>query len=108
MHIPSRLSLNVFAATTAMFVISISVSVLPGAEFFVAPHGNDANPGTKEQPLATLQRARDAIRELKKAGPLPVFGVRPCFLFSERFAIQVYEDLFPVVSSWPCPGRHGG
>ncbi len=74
MHIPSRLSLNVFAATAAMFVISMSGSALPGAEFFVAPHGNDANPGTKEQPLATLQRARDAIRELKKAGPLPVGG----------------------------------
>lgn len=40
------------------------------SEYFVASHGNDANPGTKAQPFATLERARDAIRELKHAGPL--------------------------------------
>ncbi|HOC00923.1 MAG TPA: right-handed parallel beta-helix repeat-containing protein [Verrucomicrobiota bacterium] len=40
------------------------------ADFHVAPHGNDANPGTRAKPLATLERARDAVRELKHAGPL--------------------------------------
>ncbi len=30
-----------------------------GAELFVAPGGNDANPGTIDRPLATLQRAVD-------------------------------------------------
>jgi hypothetical protein len=28
----------------------------------VATNGNDANPGTKAKPFATLKRARDAIR----------------------------------------------
>ena len=37
-----------------------------GAEFYVAPNGKDANPGTKAEPFATLVRARDAAR---KAGP---------------------------------------
>jgi hypothetical protein len=40
------------------------------ATFHVASSGNDGNPGTKEQPLATLAGARDAIRKLKQAGPL--------------------------------------
>ena len=31
-------------------------------EFHVAVTGNDANPGTMEQPFATLHRARDAVR----------------------------------------------
>lgn len=39
-------------------------------EFHLAPSGSDTNSGTREQPFATLQRARDAIRELKKTGPL--------------------------------------
>lgn len=30
--------------------------------FFVAPDGNDANPGTKAKPFATLEQARDAVR----------------------------------------------
>jgi hypothetical protein len=33
------------------------------AEFWVAPGGNDANPGTRSKPFASLERARDAARE---------------------------------------------
>lgn len=47
----------------------------PGAEFFVAPGGRDENAGTETQPFATLNRARDAVRSLNKAGPLPSGGV---------------------------------
>jgi hypothetical protein len=43
------------------------VSLVPGsgavaAEWHVSPTGDDANPGTKERPFATLERARDAAR----------------------------------------------
>ncbi|MCX5677112.1 MAG: hypothetical protein NTX87_19155, partial [Planctomycetota bacterium] len=41
------------------------------AEYFVAPTGNDANPGTKEKPFASMEKARDAIRALKAKGGLP-------------------------------------
>src|ERR1035437_692517 len=41
------------------------------AEYFVAPLGNDANPGIREKPFATLEKARDAIRALKAKGALP-------------------------------------
>jgi hypothetical protein len=34
------------------------------AEFWVALDGNDANPGTLAKPFATLERARDAVRQL--------------------------------------------
>ena len=40
-------------------------------EYFVEPTGNDANPGTKEKPFATIEKARDAIRALKAKGGLP-------------------------------------
>lgn len=36
--------------------------------FHVATDGNDANPGSKEKPFATLARARDAVRERIRAG----------------------------------------
>lgn len=32
---------------------------------YVAPDGNDNNPGTKDKPFATLTKARDALRELR-------------------------------------------
>ncbi len=43
----------------------------------VAPWGSDSNDGTREQPFATLARARDAVRELKakRHGVLPEGGV---------------------------------
>ena len=44
------------------------------ATFYVAPGGSDAAPGTRDAPFASLERARDALRDLKKAGPLPEGG----------------------------------
>lgn len=38
------------------------------ASFYVSPKGSDSNPGTFLKPFATLQRARDAVRETIKAG----------------------------------------
>ncbi len=35
-------------------------------DFYVAPNGNDANDGSLRKPFATLQRAAEAVRELKK------------------------------------------
>ncbi len=35
------------------------------AEVWVAPDGDDGNPGTDKEPFATLERARDAARALK-------------------------------------------
>ena len=46
----------------------------PGLELYVAPNGSDENPGTKQRPFATLERARDAIRVLR-ANDLPPGGV---------------------------------
>jgi len=47
----------------------------PGREFYVSPDGDDANPGTKARPFATLEKARDAVRQLKKESSLPAGGV---------------------------------
>ncbi|WP_216648815.1 Ig-like domain-containing protein [Agromyces agglutinans] len=50
-------------------------SSAPGATLTIAPDGDDTADGSPEHPLRTLEGARDAIRELKAAGPLPAGGV---------------------------------
>ncbi len=45
------------------------------ATLCVATDGNDTHPGTAEKPFATLERARDEIRRMRAAGPLPVGGI---------------------------------
>ena len=47
----------------------------PGKVFYVSKDGNDANPGTKAKPFATLEAARDAIRQIKSTSGLPKGGV---------------------------------
>ncbi|MBN1341048.1 MAG: right-handed parallel beta-helix repeat-containing protein [Phycisphaerae bacterium] len=46
-----------------------------GVELHVAPNGVDTQPGTRQQPFRTLERARDEIRAIKKRGGLPAGGV---------------------------------
>ena len=43
---------------------------LSARDFFVAPNGSDQNPGTKIQPLASLNGVRDLIRGLRSLGKL--------------------------------------
>jgi len=47
----------------------------PAVPLYVATDGSDSNPGTEAKPFATLHRARDAVRDLKRAGPLAAGGV---------------------------------
>ena len=47
---------------------SPDIDLRVGTYFFVAPGGNDGNPGTEQQPFLTLERARAAVREALQTG----------------------------------------
>ena len=49
-------------------LICLAVSAANAAEFYVSTGGSDDNPGTKREPFATIQRARDALRVLNDEG----------------------------------------
>ncbi len=58
-----------------MFVLlCLSFEAIRAADLYVSPTGNDKNPGTKKKPFATLEKARDAVRAIRKKG-LPEGGV---------------------------------
>ncbi|MCR4413125.1 MAG: hypothetical protein NUV77_11955, partial [Thermoguttaceae bacterium] len=63
--VPGLLILWLLAARAAM-----------SADYYVAPDGSDAAPGTREKPFATIARAQKAVRELKarqdRKGPIVV------------------------------------
>ena len=48
----------------AFFIVLLTCSNAE-AQIYIAPNGNDNNPGTKEAPLATLTGARNALRKIK-------------------------------------------
>ena len=64
-------SVCMFATTVTSGVLGAEKSRPTTNAFWVATGGNDAGAGTESSPFATLWRARDALRELKKAGGLP-------------------------------------
>ncbi len=45
------------------------------ADLFVSLAGSDGNPGSEAMPFATLERARDAIRELRRTSRIPAGGM---------------------------------
>lgn len=61
-------------------VASINISSLAYSEpdfvtLYVSDEGNDKNAGTYEAPFATIERARDEIRNIKRTSGLPKDGV---------------------------------
>ena len=48
--------------------MTLLCSTAVAVELHVATHGLDTNPGTAAQPFATLEQARDSLRQLRAAG----------------------------------------
>lgn len=62
------------SASTLRVLFSLSLSFTAAAlEVYVAPAGNDANPGTAQAPVATLAHARDLIRTQRGADSATVW-----------------------------------
>ncbi len=49
--------------------------VEPGERFYVGPGGSDSNSGTRSQPFASLERAREEVRKINRSGQRPKGGV---------------------------------
>ena len=50
-------------------LLLLGTGPLLATDFHVATNGNDQNPGTPEEPFATLERARDAVRASRSGRP---------------------------------------
>jgi hypothetical protein len=61
------------------------------AEYHVSTSGSDENPGTADRPFATLERARQAVRDLKAAEGLPDGGVRVWVHSGDHFRQRTFE-----------------
>ncbi len=64
----------------------------------VSPSGDDAQPGTKDRPFATLERARDAIRRLKDDNGLPTGGI----------TVELHAGLYELARPFELTEEDGG
>ncbi|MGA3244697.1 MAG: right-handed parallel beta-helix repeat-containing protein [Bacteroidota bacterium] len=79
-----------------VFGVALSLAVCTGAEkegktLYVSPAGADNNPGTREKPFRTLERARDEIRTLKRTDKLPDGGVTVFLRGGKYFREETFE-----------------
>ncbi len=82
---------------------------LASTTLWVSPDGDDASPGTRERPLATLAGARNAIRRLQPlTGPVQVWILPGTYLLSEP-VVFTPEDSgtaeFPIVYAAASPEK---
>jgi hypothetical protein len=64
-----------FIGPLTSFIAGLLLCCAARADLFVSPTGSDASPGSKAKPFATLERARNAFHELKRAGRIPKPGL---------------------------------
>ena len=57
---------NSFLVSLALLLVTATAWAAVQTAFYVAPSGNDANPGSEAQPFASLERARQAVRAINK------------------------------------------
>lgn len=72
----------------------------PCAVFWISTSGNDANPGTREKPFLTLQRAQAAVRSL----PSSTFKDQDVYVYIEEGTYRLQE---PLVLTSRDSGHHG-
>ena len=58
----------------ALIIIFLALTIcnVSAYEFAVSTNGDDNNPGSRDEPFATLARAREAVREYPRRGKEPV------------------------------------
>jgi hypothetical protein len=79
------------------------LGVTNAAEFFVAPDGSDAGPGTQANPFATLPRAAEAARHAAPGEPRRIV-VRGGSYFNVALTLGP-DDSGLVLESWPADPR---
>jgi len=76
---------------TAVCGVAAETASSPQATFFVAPGGRDENPGTKDQPLASLEAARDAARKAA-AGPRRIALLPGDYFLAKTFELNAQDN----------------
>jgi hypothetical protein len=90
--------LNFVAGCALVMALSATSGFAEPMALHVSPRGDDANAGTREAPFESLERARDAVAELRGGGPLPEGGV----------TVWVDEGLYEVRETLRFEAQHGG
>jgi len=63
-----------FLVATLVYFLCL-VFAVDAQGIYVSKDGQDSNPGTSEKPVATLEAARDLVRQYRATNDLPKGGI---------------------------------
>ncbi len=86
MSVPPTYRIFVF---TIMFTAMASFAT--AADYYVAPGGNDSDPGTKNKPFATLEAARDVARKAG-AGPHRIVVMPGDYFLAKTLELDAHDN----------------
>ena len=75
----------IFKRITLVLVMSFIANSLIAKDFYVSPNGKNNNPGTKNAPFATIEKAKEAVQNIIAAGVTEDINV---FLFGGVYTIE--------------------
>ncbi len=76
-----------------LLIVLITASTFAAqTEYFVASDGSDTNPGTISKPFASLERARDEIRQSNTAGPKTVYLRQGTYYLPTTFVLTARDS----------------
>lgn len=81
----------------ALTVTLIAVQSLSAATFYVAPAGNNRQPGTRQQPLASLEAARDAARK-DPSGPHRIVVLAGDYFLTRPLELDAHDNGLTIAS----------
>src|SRR4051794_36948004 len=94
----SRMYIRGFVVVLVALIVAPAVS---GAEIFVGVNGDDANAGTREKPVRTLEAARDKVRAMQPLrGGVEVVIASGTYRISKTFELDERDSgagAIPVV-----------
>jgi hypothetical protein len=82
---------------------SVNAPQSAGDTFYISPDGHDENTGTKEQPFATLERAKRALKN-NRGNPVTIYLRAGYYPLTKSFVLEKEDvaDDFPIlISSFP-------
>jgi len=111
----AALAATALAVGTAFAGVAVPASAATDTAFYVAPNGDDSNAGTLNAPFKTLERARDAVRDVNsdmaddihvflRGGSYPVdstveFGPEDSGTNDHRVIYSAYQNETPVLEA---------
>lgn len=88
----SKLMLTTICLSILSVIGLTSTSIAQSHRIFVATDGNDANPGTKEQPLATLHKAKQMVRDISNEKPVEILVREGTYYLGEPLIFRAEDS----------------